>query len=209
MAVETVIHTLRHGHTAYNAEKRYAGTIDVPLSDKGIEDCRQAALRLAGRRFDVVVTSVKTRALETARLLVGDAVPILSTPVCNERCFGIMEGHTWEEVLKFDPPILLIEVGGDLHTVDPQGGEPFEDVWERAKAFRRLLFEEHAGRSILVVSHGVFLQMFNGLLRGLSCIPSLARFPATMEMARFRFVDGRMIEETSERLTGPVQEAKF
>lgn len=209
MAAETVIHTIRHGHTAYNLEKRYAGTIDVPLSDKGIADVRQAAAHLAGRRFDVVVTSALSRAVETARLLVGDAVPLVSTPLCNERRFGIMEGHTWEEILAFEPPILMIEVGGDRHTVDPRGGEPFEDVWERAKAFRRLLFERHAGRSILVVSHGVFLQMFNGLLRGLSCIPSLGRFPGTMEMARFRFVDGRLADETVESLIGPVREARF
>lgn len=209
MAVETVIHTIRHGHTAYNLEKRYSGTIDVPLSDAGIADCRQAAAHLAGQRFDVVVTSTMSRAIQTGRLLVGEAVPFVSTPLCNERLFGIMEGHTWEEILAFDPPVLMIEVGGDLHTVDPKGSEPFEDVWERAKAFRSFLFEHHSGRSILVVSHGVFLQMFNGLLRGLSCIPSLGRFPLTMEMARFRCLDGRVVEETVERLIGPVREAKF
>jgi len=209
VTVETLIHTIRHGHTAYNAVKRYAGSIDVPLSDKGIEDCRQAALRLAGRRFDVVVTSAMTRAFDTARLLVGESAPIVRTPLCNERNFGIMEGHTWDEILKFEPPIMMIEVGNDLHTVDPKGGEPFEDVWERAKAFRRLLFEHHAGRSILVVSHGVFLQLLNGLLRGLSCIPSLGRFPATMELASFRFVEGRLAGETVEMLTGAVPEPKF
>jgi len=207
--VETLIHTIRHGRTAYNAAKRYAGSIDVPLSDQGIEDCRRAALRLAGRRFDVAVTSAMARAFDTARLLAGESVPIVRTPLCSERNFGIMEGHTWDEILKFEPPIMMIEVGNDLHTVDPKGGEPFEDVWERAKAFRRLLFEHHAGRSILVVSHGVFLQMFNGLLRGLSCIPSLGRFPATTELVCFRFVDGRLAGETVETLIAAAPEPKF
>ena len=149
------------------------------------------------------------RAIETARLLAGESVPIVSTPLCNERNFGVLEGRTWDEVLELDPPVMMIEVGGDLHTVDPKGGEPFEDVWERAKAFRGFLFEKYAGKSVLVVSHGVFLQMFNGLLRGRSCIPSLAEFPANMEMTRFRFADGRLIDEEVERLIAPVPEPRF
>src|SRR5512143_3164440 len=166
MPAETVIHTVRHGRTLYNRERRYAGSIDVPLSEEGVEECRRAAQRLAGRTFDVAVASTMTRAIETARILVGDRTRIVETPLCNERGFGIMEGLTWDEVLKLDPPVLLIEVGKDLHTVDPKGGEPFEDVWERAKKLRRFLLERYRGRNILVVSHGVFLQLFHGLLRG-------------------------------------------
>jgi broad specificity phosphatase PhoE len=209
MPVETLIHTIRHGRTTYNAEKRYAGSIDVPLSEEGIRDCHQAAVRLSDRHFDVAVTSAMTRAIETARLLVGENAAIVNTPLCNERNFGIMEGRTWDEVLKLDPPVMMIEVGGDLHTVDPKGGEPFEDVWERAKAFRRFLFDNYSGKSFLVVSHGVFLQMFNGLLRGLSCISSLAQFPANMELACFRFDDGRLAHEHLEKLIVMGEEPKF
>lgn len=209
MPAETVIHTVRHGRTLYNREKRYAGSIDVPLSEEGVEECRRAAQRLAGRTFDVAVASTMTRAIETARILVGDRTRIVETPLCNERGFGIMEGLTWDEVLKLDPPVLLIEVGKDLHTVDPKGGEPFEDVWERAKKLRRFLFERYRGRNILVVSHGVFLQLFHGLLRGQSCIPSLGSFPANLELARFRFADDRLVEETIEPLNGAGPEEKF
>lgn len=209
MPVETLICTLRHGRTAYNEEKRYAGSIDVPLSEQGVRDCREAALRLASRRFDVTVTSAMTRAIETARLLVDGTAPMVNTPLCNERRFGIMEGRTWDEVLKLDPPVLMIEVGNDLHTVDPKGGEPFEEVWERAREFRRFLFEGHRGKSVLVVSHGVFLQMLHGLFRGSSCIPSLARFPGNMELARFRFVDDRLADEEVEKLAGAGPEPKF
>ena len=209
MPVETIICSVRHGRTAYNAEKRYAGTIDVPLSEQGVEDCRQAARGLAGRHFDVAVTSTMRRALDSAKILAGADTLIVQTPLCNERSFGIMEGRTWDEILKLEPPILMIEVGHDLHTVDPKGGEPFEDVWVRAKAFRRFLFDQYQGKSILVVSHGVFLQMFNGLLRGQNCIRSLALFPANMELARFEFVDGQLVGENVEHLIDTGPEPKF
>jgi hypothetical protein len=62
MPVKTAIHTIRHGHTAYNAEKRYAGTVDVSLavypsnlelasfyfSDSQLIDARTIKLNQAG-----------------------------------------------------------------------------------------------------------------------------------------------------------------
>ncbi|MEO7045736.1 MAG: histidine phosphatase family protein, partial [Ferruginibacter sp.] len=39
----TRITSIRHGQTDYNLERRYAGSIDVPLNEKGIEDAKNAA----------------------------------------------------------------------------------------------------------------------------------------------------------------------
>lgn len=208
MPIETQIHTIRHAHTSYNAEKRYAGTIDVPLSEKGIQGAREASSRLEkmGVRFDVVVTSTMRRSIETARLLLGDGTQFVQSKHCNERDFGIMEGHTWEEVQNFEPRILFISVGDDLHSVNPQGGEHFEDVWERAKKFRRFLFSSYRGKSILVVSHGVFLQMFHGVLKGSSCIESLAMYPSSLELASFCFSGRRLVEAKTVKLSGGMSE---
>jgi 2,3-bisphosphoglycerate-dependent phosphoglycerate mutase len=194
MPVKTIIHTIRHGHTSYNAEKRYAGTIDIPLSEKGIKDCREVSKKLARYPIDVVVTSAMKRTIETARLLAPGKPKIIQTALCNERRFGIMEGHTWKEVVKFDPPVLMIDVGNDLHTVNPKNGEPFEDVWQRAKNFRNFLFKNHKGKNVLVVSHGVFLQMFHGVLKGLNCIESLAVMPSNLELSSFHFSGNRLTE---------------
>lgn len=202
MTVNTTISTLRHAHTQYNAEKRYAGSIDVPLSEIGMEDARRAASKLAGIKLDVVITSTLKRTVQTAQILVGDSTPIVQNRLCDERNFGIMEGLTWDDVQTLQPPVLMINVGNDLHTVNPKGGEPFEDVWERAKNFRRMIFDAYMGANILVVSHGVFLQMFHGLLRGLNCIESLGSYPSNLELARFQFVDEQLVEEKVTRLLG-------
>jgi len=202
MTINTSISTLRHAHTQYNAERRYAGSIDIPLSEAGIEDARQAAPKLAEIKFDMVITSTLKRSIQTAELLIGDSVTIIQNELCNERNFGVMEGMTWEEIQSLEPPILMINVGNDLHTVNPKRGEPFEDVWERARKFRHLIFQAYAGANILVVSHGVFLQMFHGLLRGLSCIESLGLYPSNLELAKFKFVDEKLVDEKVLRLLG-------
>ncbi|NWG06041.1 MAG: histidine phosphatase family protein [Chloroflexi bacterium] len=202
MTVTTSISTLRHAHTQYNAERRYAGSIDIPLSESGVNDARQAAAKLADVKFDMVITSKLKRAIQTAQLLIGNSTPIIQNELCNERNFGIMEGLTWEDVQTLQPPVLMINVGNDLHTVNPKGGEPFEDVWERAKRFRQLIFQAYAGANILVVSHGVFLQMFHGLLRGLNCIESLGSYPSNLELAKFQFDGEQLVSEKVTRLLG-------
>ena len=200
MPTKTIIHTIRHGHTSYNAEKRYAGTIDIPLSEKGVKDCKEVSQKLVDYSFDVVVTSKMKRAIETAHLLVPGNPVTINSALCNERRFGVMEGHTWDEVVKFDPPVLMIDVGNDLHTVNPQNGEPFEDVWQRAKKFRNFLFKNYKGKNILVVSHGVFLQMFHGVLKGLNCIESLAVFPSNLQLVSFSFSGNRLTEAKAVQL---------
>jgi broad specificity phosphatase PhoE len=200
MSGETTIYTIRHAHTQYNADKRYAGTIDVPLSEAGIRDARAAAAKLAGLSLDVVMTSTLRRSIETAQILVDHGVPVVQSRLCNERNFGVMEGLSWDEVQLLDPPVLFIEVGNDLHSVNPQRGEPFEEVWERAKKFRHFIFKEYRGSRVLVVSHGVFLQLFHGLLKGLSCIESLAVYPSNLVLFRFRFSGNRLTEEKAFRL---------
>lgn len=198
----TLINTLRHAKTRYNCEKRYAGTIDIPLSEEGLREANLLAPKIREAAFDVVVSSHLRRAFETAQILVGGRTPIIQSPLCGERNFGIMEGLTWDEIQCLKPPILMIPVGGDLHTVNPKGGEPFEDVWARAKRFREFLFSNYTGKRILVVSHGVFMQMFHGVMKGSNCIESLGEFPSILEMASSRFKAGKLVETTVFKLGG-------
>ena len=174
----------------------------LSLSEKGVQETRKAASRLEklGVKFDVVVTSTMKRSIETAHLLIGEGAQVIQSKLCDERNFGTMEGHTWGEVQNFEPPILFISVGDDLHSVNPQGGEHFEDLWERAKKFRRFLFKRYLGKSTLVVSHGVFLQMFHGVLKGSSCIEALAEYPSNLEIASFCFSGNRLMEMSTMKL---------
>jgi broad specificity phosphatase PhoE len=198
--VYTRIHTIRHAKTTFGEQQRYAGTLDVPLSPTGVREAKAAAKALRDMSFDVVLASMKKRAFDTAKLLVGRSASIVRCDLCNERNYGAMEGHTIVEVKRFKPPIMFVKVGNDTHSVNPPNGEPFEDVRERAKKFRRLIFNTYRGSNVLVVSHGVFLQQFNGLLRGKSCIEALADWMSNLEMTSFTFSGDRLVEERSVKL---------
>lgn len=203
----TTIYTVRHGETPYNKQKRYAGTIDVSLNEVGIEDCRKASRKIKGIKIDVVVTSTSKRAIETAKILLDEKVPFVKSSLCIERNYGKMQGLTADEVKSIKPPIMYIEVGGVNHSVNPPGGEPFELLRERAKKFHRFIFKNYKGSSILVISHGVFLQQFHGLIRGKSCIESLANEVPNLVLIRFRFNGYRLIEECSSNLSDRKQDS--
>jgi broad specificity phosphatase PhoE len=200
MGRKTRINTIRHASTTFGDEHRYAGSIDVPLSERGIDEARAARRKLNGITFDAIITSPLRRTAETARLFNGNGTPIVTNDLCVERNFGILQGLTWREAKKIRPKILFIEVGGDTHSVNPPGGEPFEEVRARAKKFRNYIFKNYRGRSVLVVSHGVFLQQFHGLLRGLSCIESLAEYISNLTFTSFEISGRRLLRERSIQL---------
>jgi probable phosphoglycerate mutase len=64
----TRVFLVRHGATVLTAENRFAGAIEVPLSDEGREQARRLALRLGGEPIAAVYASPLGRALETARI---------------------------------------------------------------------------------------------------------------------------------------------
>lgn len=86
------IYVLRHGETQYNAEKRYQGQRDIPLSDKG-----RAALRKADICPETVYVSPLSRAVETAKILFPDA-QLVTVEGLREMCFGIFEGRNYVEM---------------------------------------------------------------------------------------------------------------
>lgn len=86
------IYILRHGQTQYNAEKRYQGQRDIPLSNEG-----RAALRKADLCPEKVYVSPLSRAVETAKILFPDA-QLVPVEGFLEMCFGIFEGRNYIEM---------------------------------------------------------------------------------------------------------------
>ena len=87
-----LIYLLRHGLTAYNAEKRYQGQRDIPLSPEGL-----AQLRRADIDPKVVYISTLQRTRQTAEVLFPDA-ELVPVDGLKEMCFGSFEGKNYVEM---------------------------------------------------------------------------------------------------------------
>jgi 2,3-bisphosphoglycerate-dependent phosphoglycerate mutase len=92
---------IRHGQSVWNAEQRFTGWVNVPLSSKGLDEAAAAGSQLQSIRFDVVYVSTLLRTHQTAlRVLCaqGDArTPIFISDVTNDHARIAQE--VMEEVL--------------------------------------------------------------------------------------------------------------
>jgi 2,3-bisphosphoglycerate-dependent phosphoglycerate mutase len=95
--MKTVV-LLRHGESVWNRENRFTGWTDVPLSDKGIEEAREAGrlLREGGYTFDIAFTSVLKRAIKTLWIVLEEMdlmwIPVMRSWRLNERHYGALQG---------------------------------------------------------------------------------------------------------------------
>jgi 2,3-bisphosphoglycerate-dependent phosphoglycerate mutase len=89
---------VRHGESDWNAKGLFTGWVDVPLSGVGAQEAVHAGRLLAasGLRPGIVHTSVLTRAIQTAHLLLEQAdllwLPVRRSWRLNERHYGALQG---------------------------------------------------------------------------------------------------------------------
>ena len=89
---------LRHGESTWNKENRFTGWTDVDLTDKGREEAKNAGqlLRAEGYAFDLLFTSVLTRAIRTANIALDELdelwLPVERSWRLNERHYGALQG---------------------------------------------------------------------------------------------------------------------
>ena len=89
---------IRHGESTWNLENRFTGWTDVPLTDTGVAQARQAGrlLREAGLEFDLAYTSVLKRAVWTLWHALDEMdrtwLPVLHDWRLNERHYGALQG---------------------------------------------------------------------------------------------------------------------
>ena len=137
---------IRHGATAGNAEKRYVGSTDEPLSERGI-----AALH--GRRYpdvEQVYASPMKRCLETAALLYPPAVPTVVEGF-RECDFGAFEYRNYDELKNDAAYQAWIDSGG---TLPFPNGEDRAGFSQRSRAAFLQIAETARSPRIAVVAHG-------------------------------------------------------
>lgn len=152
---------LRHGPTEWNAQNRFQGSIDIPLSTEG--SARMAALAPPdGFERARAYASPLTRAKQTAALLGFSNLKI--DPRLTEQNWGEWEGMTRMEVLMREGPDILDRAGSGL-TFRPPGGESAAEVRARIVAFLRDLAAETDEDAIAIAHRGV-LRAAYALARG-------------------------------------------
>ena len=89
---------LRHGQSEWNAQGRWQGQADIALTPEGVQQARQAALKLGA--FDLIATSSLKRALHTAEIIAEHKkiVDLHIDDRLKESHIGPWQGLTYEEI---------------------------------------------------------------------------------------------------------------
>ena len=143
---------VRHGESIWNAEGRWQGSADPPLSDAGRAQAAELAELLRDEGIDAVVTSDLVRASETATI-VADALGLAAPTVdarLRERDVGEISGHTREQIEAKWPGLLDQWRRGELDQMP--GGET--DITPRVTAAVEAVAASSEGSCVLVVTHG-------------------------------------------------------
>lgn len=175
----------RHGETPWNAEGRYQGQIDIPLSDAGERQACLLGQRLADVSIDRAVASPLQRARRTAELALGDRAGMLSlVPGLSEIAHGTWEGKLAGEIAE-QYPVQFQAWREAPQTVQMPEGESLKQVFTRVwPAFVTASEGLSTSQTLLVVAHDAVNRLILCHILGID-FSQLWRFrqaPATLNL---------------------------
>ncbi len=185
----------RHGETPWNAEGRYQGQIDIPLSPVGERQAALLAERLADIRITRAVASPLVRAKRTAEIALGDtrAAMLSFEPDLKEIAHGTWEGKLASEIRAEDAERLLAWREAPETVLMPgPDGESLSMVLERAwSGFNRACEGLGDDDILLVVAHDAVNRVILCQLLGipLSKLWGFRQAPSTLNLLEGPSVD--------------------
>jgi glucosyl-3-phosphoglycerate phosphatase len=154
---------LRHGRTAWNAERRFQGQADPPLDDVGRAQAYEVAALVGALSPDVLVSSDAVRAVQTAEPIAEiTGLEVMVDARLRERSLGHWEGLTRDDVAQRYPDEYTDWIAG--RDVSRRGGETRKQVAARALA----AFTDLPGAaSSVVVTHSATAMALCSALLGM------------------------------------------
>ncbi len=157
---------MRHGEATHNVEGRISAVADFPdhLTDAGRARVLESAQELKEKSITAIYCSPYLRSKETAGL-VAEAIGFDPANItCDDRLqeykFGDFNGKTLAEYFTWRK-----SDGADVNAV-PLGGESHADARKRMAAFFYDIEKRHSNENILVVSHGIALEVAPAIEHG-------------------------------------------
>ena len=166
----TTLYLIRHGETEGAEIRRYKGTLDVPLSEKGMKQVERVsehilklmstiqkeedALPVSERNLAAVYSSDLSRALKSAEIIARPhSLRPIAVPSLRERNFGLWEGMSFEEIKEKYHEEFKAWAGNPLE-FSPVNGESTLEVRDRVMDAFEKIIQAHPGERVAIVAHG-------------------------------------------------------
>ena len=150
---------VRHGETLFNAQGRFTGQLDVPLSAEGEQQAEALGQRLSIVKLDAIVASDLQRARATAQAIARHHGLAVEVDVdLREIAFGSWEGSTYAEVLAREEA-LVQRWQADPTVSPPGGGETVTQLHKRVVRALERWRERYPGGTVLWAVHGGVIEV--------------------------------------------------
>ena len=172
---------MRHGQSEWNKANLFTGWVDVPLSEKGIEEAIEGGKEIADLPIDVIYTSTLVRGQQTAMLAMlhhhsgavpqiihdgkahewghnyglSKTIPAFEAWQLNERYYGELQGLNKDDArAKWGKE--QVHIWRRSYDIPPPGGESLQMTAERTLPYFReiILPDLHDGKNVFVAAHG-------------------------------------------------------
>ena len=193
----TRIILIRHGETAWNAERRLQGHIDIALNAEGVRQAEALAGALADDAIDAIVSSDLARAAHTADLLArSHGLAVARDPGLRERCFGGFEGLLYAEIAQRFPAEFAAWQARDVDSAVPDGvrrAETFRQFYQRSIDGIAAWADQYQGATLALVAHGGVLECAYRAALGLSLETPRTFKVMNASINRFTVIEGKLV----------------
>lgn len=187
------VYLIRHGESIGNELGIIQGQKnDFSLTEKGRNQAKRIAEKLASEKIDAIYSSDLKRAMETAEIIGNshNIIPILDKRL-RERDFGDLEDK--KNLLK-DWKIHVRKIvekeGLDPEEVKAPNGESDKDHWDRLQDFFNEKLKQHPNQTIVVVSHAGSNKVFLGIIGYFSKEEMYKTYQGNTGLNEFEYKDG-------------------
>ncbi len=179
----TLLILLRHGQSVWNQKNLFTGWVDIPLSQRGIQEALAAGEIIKNLPIDYIFTSTLVRSLMTALLAMTNhlsqkipyivheerpdmsriysekeaqqMIPLFQSSALNERMYGELQGKNKQEVAEqFGEE--QVKLWRRSYRIAPPQGESLFDTGQRTLPYfqERILPLIQQGKNIFISAHG-------------------------------------------------------
>jgi probable phosphoglycerate mutase len=143
---------VKAGSTELDNQGRITGALDIPLSETGEEQARDAAKDLESHRIDAIYSACCLAAKQTAEEIARKIKARVRTEESWKNLdYGLWHGKSIEE-LKENQPKLYRQWQDNPGSVCPPGGETFDDVKSRVASSLKKIRKKHKSGTIALVA---------------------------------------------------------
>lgn len=162
----TTIYFIRHGESQSNLITQFAGSLDMPLTEKGREQAAITASYLSDIPFSAVYSSDLSRAYDTGLAVAKrHQIPIYGTAELREIFAGDWEGKQYSDLEKEFPD----SYGTWRHTIGRTvcpNGESVAQLQERVNTCVQRIVADNPGKTICVATHATPIRVLECLWTG-------------------------------------------